>query len=87
MTYKQTNDIELQGGTRIKNFFWRVRVYGHDPVNNIAFAEVEHWYTQDQLDNRDVHVRRYEKNVGPRTLVQIETFLLTRPQYSGSVTV
>lgn len=84
-TYRQPNEITLPDGKTFKNFFWRVRNYGHHQVNDEAYAVVEHWYTQDQLDINDVDTRRYAKPGGPKNITQIEAHLLTLDQYAGSV--
>ena len=86
--YKKPTKTTLDDGKVLgKNFFWRVRKWGYDPVKDKTFVDVEHWYTQDQLDADDVDIRTYTKNglVANITTGKAENYLKTLTQYTGSI--
>ncbi len=84
--YKQSSEITLKSHNKpIKNFYWKVRRWGKDEVSGLAYAEVLHWFIKDEPLTSGAKSERYEENMsGSPTLVKVETYLLTLPEYSGS---
>lgn len=83
---KATQSTLIDGKVLGKNFKWRVIDYGYDVINNKTFVNVEHFYTTDQMNARDVDVRRYTKNglVANLDLTKVENYLKTLTQYKTS---
>jgi hypothetical protein len=85
MTYKQPNQVTLDDGKKIKNFYWKVIRWGKDEQSGEAFAEVLHWFVQTEPTTSDLHSRLYTKSMAASpTLLKVENFLVTLPQYVGS---
>lgn len=88
MIYTKPTESTLDDGKKLgKNFKWRVMSYGYDVLEDKTFVNVEHFYTADQMNARDVDTRRYTKDglVANLDLNKVETYLKTLTKYTGSV--
>jgi len=83
--YKQSNEVTIHNKL-IKNFYWKVFRWGKDEGIGKAYVEVLHWFIKDEPLTSGSMSTRYEKNMsGDPNLNKVQTYLLTLPEYTGSV--